>query len=69
MSTAARMRREAQRTIRRPLTIGVDLLEAKKDLSVPRRRSARLIASVLHEAGSAEGPPDLSSNIRGYLNP
>jgi hypothetical protein len=68
MSTAAKMRGAVRRTVRRPLTIGVDLFEAKKDLSAPRRRSARLIESVLREAGSADGPPDLSNNLRGYLN-
>src|SRR5438552_18606435 len=69
MSTAAnRVRRETRRTSSRPSRVGVDLLEAKKDLSSPRPRSARLIESVLREAGSAEGPADLSSNLRGHLD-
>lgn len=43
-------------------------MQAKKDLSAPKRRSARLIDSVLRDAGSAEGPADLSSNLRRYLD-
>ncbi|MFQ5667594.1 MAG: hypothetical protein ACE5I7_14375 [Candidatus Binatia bacterium] len=67
-TTAYKARRKTRRVSGRRRTIGVDLLDAKKDLSAPKRRSARLIESVLREAGSAEGPPDLSSNLRGYLD-
>ncbi len=63
---AHRVRRETRRTGRPP--IGIDLLDAQKDLGIPRRRSARLIESVLREAGSADGPADLSTNLRHYLN-
>lgn len=69
MSTAAqREQRETPRASGRRLPPGVDLLQAKKDLSAPKRRSARLIDSVLREAGSAEGPADLSTNLREYLD-
>ena len=52
---------------RRAGRMGVDLIDAKKALSKPQHRTARLIESVLREAGSAEGPEDLSSNLRHYL--
>jgi len=69
MSTAAQKeRRETPRTSGSRRPPGVDLVQAKKDLSAPKRRSARLIDSVLRDAGSAEGPADLSSNLRRYLD-
>jgi hypothetical protein len=69
MATAAhKERRETRRASGLGSAVGIDLLQAKKDLSALRQRSARLIESVLREAGSAEGPADLSSNLRGYLD-
>lgn len=67
MSNAAHGERRESRRAGRLSSIGIDLLEAKQDLRRPHRRSARLIESVLREAGSADGPVDLSSNLRSYL--
>jgi hypothetical protein len=50
-----------------PPEIGVDVVEARHELSQPRRRGARLIACVLKEAGTAEGPEDLAAHLRQYL--
>jgi hypothetical protein len=65
---AKKARRQEQQKSRAAVRIGVDLTEAKKSLSGSQRRSARLIESVLREAGSADGPADLSSNLRRYLS-
>ena len=65
---AKKARRQEQQKSRAALRIGVDLAEAKKSLSGSQRRSARLIESVLREAGSADGPADLSRNLRRYLS-
>jgi hypothetical protein len=68
MSTSAnKVQREMRHVVRRTAPIGVDLFEAKKDLRVSRQRSARLIDSVLRDAGSGDGPADLSANLRRYL--
>src|SRR5262249_44716659 len=67
-TAAHKPRGEPRRPSGRQSGVGIDLLEAKKDLHVPKRRSARLIESVLQEAGSGDGPVDLSSNLRGYLD-
>ena len=50
-----------------PSPISVDVVEARHELSQPRRRSARLIARILKEAGTAEGPEDLAAHLRQYL--
>ena len=69
MSTGANSARQrTKRGERATPTIGVDVVEAKKELSSPRRRSTRLIQSVLREAGSADGPVDMSTNLRRYLS-
>ena len=47
--------------------IGVDIVEARHELSQPRPRSARLIARILKEAGTADGPEDLAAHMRRYL--
>jgi hypothetical protein len=66
-TNAGRLSKARQKSRSAP-TIGVDLAEAKKHLSAPQRRSVRLIDSILREAGSADGPADLSSNLRRYLS-
>jgi hypothetical protein len=65
---AKKARRQEQRKPRSAPGIGISLGEAKKLLSAPQQRSARLIDNVLREAGSADGPADLSSNLRRYLS-
>ena len=47
--------------------IGVDIAEARHELSQPRPRSAGLIARILKEAGTADGPEDLAAHLRNYL--
>jgi hypothetical protein len=65
---AKKVRRQEHQKSRSAPRIGVDLAEAKKNLSAPQRRSVRLIDSILREAGSGDGPADLSSNLRRYLS-
>jgi hypothetical protein len=65
---AKKARRQERRKARSARGTGINLAEAKKLLSAPQRRSARLIDNVLREAGSADGPADLSSNLRQYLS-
>jgi hypothetical protein len=66
-SPAKKERQEAHKS-RATAKVGVDLAEARKHVSAPQRRSSRLIESVLREAGSADGPADLSTNLRRYLS-
>ena len=68
MGNPAKRERQERHTARGTATVGVDLAEARKRLAIPQRRSARLIDSILRDAGSADGPADLSSNLRRYLN-
>jgi hypothetical protein len=50
-----------------PLSVGINLTQAKKRLSKPAKRTAKEIRWALGIVGIGKGPKDLSENMRVYL--
>ena len=50
-----------------PLSVGINLTQAKKRLSKPAKRTAKEIRWAMGIVGIGKGPKDLSENMRVYL--
>lgn len=56
-----------QMSYKAPLSVGINLAQAKKRLSKPAKRTAKQIRWALGIVGIGKGPKDLSENMRVYL--
>ena len=56
-----------QMSAKAPLRVGINLIQAKKRLSKPAKRTAEEIRWALGIVGIGKGPKDLSENMRVYL--